>query len=231
MTPPQQSVTTPPTKPVRLVRTWAISSVPIVTRRVITWQSVPNQRRIEVWVSTTPQKTNDSFSNLRVNEINMDNTQRGYSPTFRKNLCWLYSTQELYAQRSSHPRRKAMIVMSRSRAWPTNFILISSHDHILVFHLHYYIFSSLRHASSIESKDLVWASSRMLKQRRLLQDQCQAWIQWWWRERGFLDCYYEKPLERAMRKVVSRTASWMQNKPDSPRRQHQLQPSTILLNE
>ena len=39
-------------------------------------QSVPSQGRTE-----TPQKTSDSLGNLRVDETNVDSTQRGYSQT------------------------------------------------------------------------------------------------------------------------------------------------------
>ena len=55
--------------------------------------------------------------------------------------------------------------------------------------------------------------------------------QWWWRERGFSSIAINESHWWEPRWVVSRMASWTQHKPDSRRRQHQLQPSTILLDE
>ena len=73
-------------------------------KKVTIQQSFPSQGKTE-----TPQKTIPRKATLeRVPCIR-------YPTIFRENLCRLYSTQELYAQRSSRPRREA-IVMSRSRA-------------------------------------------------------------------------------------------------------------------
>ena len=55
--------------------------------------------------------------------------------------------------------------------------------------------------------------------------------QWWWRERGFSSIAINKSHWWEPRWVVSSTASWTQLKPKPWGRQHQLQPSTILLNE
>ena len=136
----------------------------------------------------------------------------------------------------------------------------SCHNYIWVIHLsrlrYVYILissSSLQHASSAHRGPR--AGARWSPKKTISR------FQWWWHERrvssiAINESHWEitsrlTPIPISVvvawegvsliaineshwwetRWVVSRTASWTQYKPDSQRRQHQLQPSTILLDE
>ena len=60
---PQKPMSMPSKLSARLARTWVISPIPIVVRRVTTRQSVPSQRRTK-----TPQKTSDSLNDLHFDD-------------------------------------------------------------------------------------------------------------------------------------------------------------------
>ena len=60
---PQSPMSMPPTLPVRLARTWVISLVSTVTRRVTIQQSVPSQRRTETF-----QNISDSLDNIHFDD-------------------------------------------------------------------------------------------------------------------------------------------------------------------
>ena len=84
----------------------------------------------------------------------------------------------------------------KSSSIPSSASSLPCHDYIRVLHLSYdyYIFTALQYASSTGPDSVVVAwegftsiainESHWREPRRLLQDQRQTRIQWWWREGG-----------------------------------------------